>query len=140
MNNNNNKDNNKPKQYRVDSYDYSSICNYNDCDEKPEICINCLERTGKFVFGHRHEHIKLRSTPQGKVYEETETHIKVKIKIMHAHFALKKGTKVPELDDSRNVWCTIGERWADKETETYVTRKMKDHKPLPEYLKDEIII
>lgn len=140
-NNNNNNNNNKkkkPKKHIVDNYDYSSICNFPDCKEEAVPCPKCLERTGKKHLGHQHEHIKLVKTKYGsKSYEETATDIKTSIKIMHCHFALRKGTRVPELDRARNVWCKIGERWANKKDETYTTRKLKKKKQIPDYIKDD---
>lgn len=136
--NNNNK---KPKKYTVDNYDYSRICNNPKCKKEAEVCPKCLERTGKEILGHRREHLKMRKTKHGKMYEETATDIKVAIKIVHTDFALRKGTKIPEPDTGRNVWCKIGERWANKEKETHLTRKLNndinDNNGVPDYLKDD---
>jgi len=132
----NNKDK-TPKKYTIDNYDYSKICNQPGCEEESVICVKCLERTGKEIIGHKHEHLKLRNTKNGSVFEETKDDIKVSIKVTHAHFALRKGTQVPELDTGRNLRCIVGERWANKIMETYVTRKLKGSKGVPSYLKDE---
>lgn len=138
-----NNNNRKPKKYTVDNYDYSRICNFPGCEEATEICRKCFERTGgKEILGHRHEHLKLiQTTYKGKKtkrYEETAEDIKVTIKIMHGHFALKKGTKIPELDTGRNLMCKVGERWANKLKETYLARKLNDRKrAIPDYVEGD---
>jgi hypothetical protein len=116
MNNNNNKKKKKdekkkrergrrdPVKNRVEKYDYDIICNLPKCNEEIVDCTRCLEQDGKRRPAHRHIWINPTTV---RVKEDK---VVIDEQMIHGHFCLRKGTKVPVLDEARNCKCKTKSR------------------------------
>jgi hypothetical protein len=110
------------KRYQPTDYSYSKIDNVKDCNSEIVKCPVC----GNFahVSFHCNTNVVTKDT------------IEIRPAYMHTHFILKKNTKIPLLDEGRNVWC-YGERFIGEKKEwVNETYKIKSRKELPGWLWD----
>jgi hypothetical protein len=112
----------KKAENKVNNYDYTKIDNQDDCLEDAVVCGVCMEKYHKIRLGHKAQHIVY---PQTK---ETLTHIEIKNVINHCHFALRKGTQVPEIHEARNIHCEVSREMVSKKEACNISIRLKNKK------------
>jgi hypothetical protein len=111
----------KPDKYSVDNYSFFNVDNLDNCKEDMKQCPKCGNPS------HVHWHVNNEV--------QTETDIQIKTAHMHGHFACVLNSRVPALDEGRNIFCYTKDTMVNKRKYCELKWKMKKKKNIPEWLR-----